>query len=107
MWCGIAGHFVAASKCLFHLNTRVGGYRISTIGEYIPDGKRDFDTLSIDGRLYETSVFRVNGFGECGDGQVESWSEIESVGYLAPIEAEVGHMAMCRKYAAFPETVSA
>lgn len=32
-----AAHFIAASKCRFHLATYVGDYIVSTVGEYWPE----------------------------------------------------------------------
>jgi hypothetical protein len=32
-----AGHFICGSDCRFHLNTYVGKYIVSTVGEYWPD----------------------------------------------------------------------
>lgn len=33
IWMPHAGHFICASKCQFHLNTYVGKYIVSTVGE--------------------------------------------------------------------------
>lgn len=35
-WFGVAGHFICAHYCRFHMCTQVGEYLISTVGEYIP-----------------------------------------------------------------------
>ena len=35
-WYGHAGHFICAQWCRFHLCTVVGGYLVSTVGEYWP-----------------------------------------------------------------------
>lgn len=32
-----AGHFIASQWCQFRLNTYVGRYIVSTVGEYLPD----------------------------------------------------------------------
>ena len=37
IWMGHAGHFICADKCQFHLNTYVGKYIVSTVGELWPD----------------------------------------------------------------------
>jgi len=37
IWMPHPGHFICSSDCRFHLNTRVGKYIISTVGEYFPD----------------------------------------------------------------------
>ena len=36
-WFGNAGHFICASHCRFHLTTLIGGWMVSTVGEYLPD----------------------------------------------------------------------
>lgn len=105
VWCGYAGHFIAVASCLMHMHTRVGDYRISTVGDYHPpkyvDGRweesREAQEIGCD-RLFETYVFRVSGEGKHGEGEVVEWSEIDSDSYLEAEEAERGHMAMCLKY---------
>jgi hypothetical protein len=101
VWCGFAGHFVGARNCRFHLCTRVGRYRVSTVGDYHPstaDGEAPKE-IGL-GRLYETFVFEVDGHGEHGEGEVVDWSEVDSDGCSDGTEAEHIHMAMCRKWAA-------
>lgn len=100
IWCGYAGHFIAARDCAMHMNTRVGDYRISTIGDYRPRHlERDEMTEVGCDRKFETYVFRVAGEGEHGEGEVVDWGEIDSDGYNEPLDAERGHMAMCERYA--------
>jgi len=99
VWCGYAGHFVAASSCRMHLHTRVGDYRISTVGDYRPDGNGSPAEEIGAGRKYETFVFRVTGEGEHGEGEVTEWSEIWTDAYNEPTDAERGHMEMCRLFA--------
>lgn len=95
VWCGFAGHFGASDACRFHLNTRVGNYRISTVGDYHPHDEAEPQPIGV-GRLYETYVFHVRGIGE---GRVTRWNEIEADSYNDAETAEAGHLAMCRKYA--------
>lgn len=110
-WCGMPGHFIGARDCWFHLTTRVGGFRVSTVGDYFPPG-RDEDggpkPLGAGDRTYETYVFSAEDGGDCGNdvGVVADWIEIDSKGYADRAEAERGHMAMCRKYAAMPAVVA-
>lgn len=86
-WFGCPGHLVVALDCRFHLCTQVGGFLVSTVGEYLPDapvreilcecrgialdGRGDarladylqkvgFEELGV-GRTYETMVFRTTG----------------------------------------------
>lgn len=102
VWCGYAGHFIASRNCYMHLNTRVGDYRISTVGDYHPvrggDHQEAAEEIGLR-RLYETFVFRVEGHGQHGEGEVPDFCEIDSEGYNDAEDAERGHFAMCRKYA--------
>ncbi|GIV03687.1 MAG: hypothetical protein KatS3mg015_2517 [Fimbriimonadales bacterium] len=101
VWCGYPGHFSASDSCRLHLNTRVGDYRISTVGDYRPPHALEEEEPQEIGlwRKYETCVFRVSGHGEHGEGVVEDWREIELRGYNDAVAAEEGHMELCRKYA--------
>lgn len=102
-WSGYPGHFCAASDCHFFLHTRVGDYRVSTVGDYHPPhlGERSDPQLIGSGRTYETMVFRVkdNGYPE---GEVVEYSEIDSMGYNDSRKAEAGHYKFCEKYANTP-----
>lgn len=103
-WFGHAGHFIGASRCLFHLHTRIGDYRISTVGNYFPrEGDDEPTTVGI-ARLYETYVFRISGECSdcdppCGQGEVEDWSEIDALPANYADAAEANHLIMCKKYA--------
>lgn len=104
-WFGCAGHFIAASKCLVHLHTRIGDYRISTIGAYFPDGIRPGQSFDDGrdigaGRKYETFVFRVSGEAEDGEGDVDTWGEIDTMAANTATEADRNHREMCYRYAA-------
>lgn len=85
IWMPHPAHFIAASNCRFHLATWVGGYVVSTVGEYVPDSAvrevlassrgitlagrgdaREYDWMKKAGyekigcdRLYETMVFKA------------------------------------------------
>lgn len=37
IWMPHAGHLIVGNECQFHLNTYVGKYIVSTVGEYWPD----------------------------------------------------------------------
>lgn len=37
VWMGHPGHFICSYACRFHLNTYVGGYIVSTVGEWWPE----------------------------------------------------------------------
>jgi hypothetical protein len=96
-WHGTPGHLCVAARCCFHLHTTVGEYRVSTVGCYHPESdpfrEHAPEAIGYD-RLYETMVFR-NG----PSGEPDSWSELEAEGYNDPVEAERGHLALCRKWA--------
>lgn len=85
VWLPHAAHLIVSRNCRYHLATCVGGYIVSTVGEYVPDeGVREImaqgrgvtlegrgDARLADfmakvgfveigyGRLYETYVFRA------------------------------------------------
>lgn len=97
-WEGHAGHLIVSNRCRFHMHTRIGNYRISTIGDYWPEGHTGDQPEEIGlGRTHETYVFRVEGplEGEPTDGYLE----IDSDTYNDCEDARFGHMVMCRKYA--------
>lgn len=125
-WFGNAGHLCVSSECRFHLCTQIGGYLVSTVGEWLPgessreivaksrgvtlEGRGDAREASFMrqigyqeigcGRKYETMVFRTDG-GACGCGcglPTVSFSEIDSDGYNDAGAATAGHMAMCAKF---------
>jgi hypothetical protein len=99
VWCGYAGHFVASKSCHFHLHTRVGNYRISTVGDYHPDGQKEAKPIGAGpDSLYETYVFVVQGHGQHGEGEVTEWSEVDGERYGTAEEAEKGHMRYCYQY---------
>ena len=104
VWMPQCGHFIGGSSCRFHLNTYVGGYIISTVGEYAPHGESfgNFVALGID-RLYETMVFEANREQEA-DAQCCPWTidvskEVDMEGYNDPALAYKGHLKLCRKWA--------
>lgn len=92
-WFGRPGHFIGALNCCFRLHTRVGKYRISSVGCYHPD-KPDKAVEIGFGRLYETFVFRLGK-----DGQPKEWTEIEGIGSNSEDEANAAHEKMVAKYA--------
>lgn len=103
-WGGYPGHFIGAHDCRFRLNTRVGPWIVSTVGEYTPR------LLSSEVRplgggthdLYETMVFVAKREAGCGCWVQESGAERDCVRYATHEEAQSGHLAMCEKWAAVP-----
>lgn len=101
LWCGYGGHFIGWRNCRFHLHTRVGDYRISTVGDYHPPSnpKNEPEPLGLGpDSLYETMVFRVEGHGTHGEGEFVDGGELECERYATAEEACVAHTEMCWKY---------
>lgn len=126
MWMPHAGHFICVHKCRFHLNTWVGKYIVSTVGEYLPDSQvreiiakvkkiqlegkgddRETDFLRKEGfveigldRLYETMVFKAKKSGNrCCPYEMENPNNVDFLGYNKPSDAVMGHLKMCKKWA--------
>ena len=100
-WYGNAGHFCGSSECHFHMCTEVGGYLVSTVGEYQPYPKQPKQTIGAGSKdFYETYVFkRTDERCACGCGLPEiSLAEIEGIRWETPKDANEGHLAMCKKY---------
>jgi len=113
-WYGLFGHHICGRWCRFHLATEIGGYLVSTIGEYVPPSagsseqeEREWlkahpygDEIALDAK-YETKVFRTDGKRcPCGCGQPDiEVPEVEGRRYNHPADATAGHYAMCDKWA--------
>ncbi len=134
VWMPHPAHFICANDCKFHLATWVGGFIVSTVGEYVPDapvrevlaqsrdvaleGRGDerladymekvgFEDIGYK-RKYETMVFLADHSedGSCGcPYRPTDLSELEMQGYNAASEAVAGHMALCERYAAMEEVI--
>jgi hypothetical protein len=101
-WFGHAGHLIISARCQFHLTTQVGDYLISTVGDFHPDplsNPQKIDTVGVD-RLYETMVFKIDGYCDCGCGlpHPDTYAEIDFEGYNTPKKANEGHLNFCKKY---------
>ena len=129
VWMGHAGHLIIANYCRFHLNTAIGDYIVSTVGEYVPpvpvmeifnemrklgippDVKGDMFELEFikrngyeeigANRKYETMVFKSKkGEYECCPFEIDSGgSDVEMDGYNTAEDAMKGHYELCEKYA--------
>ena len=126
IWMPHPGHFICARDCKFHLNTYVGSYIVSTVGEMLPDApvreifaqtrgvtlvgmgderladymkKIGYEDLGLD-RKYETMVFKAVRATErsCCPWRQESGSGVDSNGYNDPFEAFKGHVKLCLKW---------
>jgi len=126
VWMPHPGHFVASRDCRFHLNTYVGGYVVSTVGEYEPcmasreisakskgiqlegigDARRDdaFKKLGWEqigfARTYETMVFKAKkSLDKCCPFEVASLQSSDYRPYTNSEDATAGHMELCKKWA--------
>jgi len=126
VWMPHPGHLIISRDCRFHLNTYVGGYIVSTVGEYLPDSQvreilaksrgielqgngdaRLADYMQKIGyeeigyqHLYETMVFSaIKSNDKCCPYTASSWGELDTDCYGTPEDAFRGHYAMCKKWA--------
>lgn len=125
VWMPHPGHFICSQNCKFILNTYVGKYIVSTVGEYVPDssvreilaesreitlvGKGDarladymekvgYETVGLD-RKYETMVFHAKESDDkCCPFRMKSSGDIDFAGYNESEEAFKGHYKMCLKW---------
>lgn len=126
IWMPHAGHFILGSECRFRLNTYVGKYIVSTVGEYLPDsavreiynetrnlklkGKGDarrvdfmkkngYEEIGLD-RTYETMVFKARKSDDkcCPYRIIVEGGELDFAGYNKPEDAYKGHMRLCNKW---------
>lgn len=126
VWMPHPGHFICASECQFVLNTYVGGFIVSTVGEYIPseismkikmesrgvatDKKGDallaqyLDLFGYEdigcNRKYETMVFKAKKISnrDCCMYRASDFGEVDFDGYMDAVEATKGHYEMCQKW---------
>ena len=125
IWMPHAGHFILGSECRFRLNTYVGKYIVSTVGEYFPDSeireikantrkielegigdnrkadyfkKIGYEEIGL-GRKYETMVFKAkrSNFGCCSYEMI-SGRDLDMAGYNNPDKAYRGHFKLCKKW---------
>jgi hypothetical protein len=103
IWMPHPGHFIAAFNCRFRMNTYVGDYIVSTVGEYIPQHKPDAEQFEEIGfrRLYETMVFKAErDTASCCPWRASSGTDCDFKAYNDPGAAFEGHMELCEKWAA-------
>jgi len=98
IWMPHAGHFIQSNLCQFRLNTYVGGYIVSTVGELKTDYKNqsgNYEEITI-GRKYETMVFRATkGESECCPYVIEVENQVDFRSYNDPVKATEGHYELC------------
>lgn len=126
VWMPHPGHLIVSNDCRFHLNTYVGTYIVSTVGEYLPDGpvrevlahcrgitlegkgdarladymkKVGYEEIGLH-RKYETMAFRAERSNhKCCPWKQQTGSDLDMEGYNDADAAFQGHMAMCLKWA--------
>lgn len=101
-WLGHAGHFIGSRECRFHLNTQVGNWLISTVGEWHPNPDKPKVPIGSFDMFYETMVFRLGRKAcHCGCGARDpvNWIEEDGTRYKTAAEATEGHLRMCNRYA--------
>lgn len=98
IWMPHAGHLCVSSRCQFHLNTYVGKYIVSTVGEWQHSDHLGFEEIG-SGRLYETMVFKStkSSKDECCPWRMTG-HEVDMEGYNEPKSAYAGHLKMCNKW---------
>jgi hypothetical protein len=81
IWMPHAGHLIVSRDCLFHLNTYVGKYIVSTVGEWWPDrvvreihakiyDKKWFlKNKDLKGDYFDSAYFKRFGYEELGLGR--------------------------------------
>lgn len=127
VWMPHPGHFICGMDCRFRLNTYVGGYIVSTVGELLFDsatwditaarkgiilkGRGDdrrndylkrvgWEEIGY-GRKYETMVFpaRKSVKNSCCPWEMADGSKLDMKGYNTAEDAFKGHMTLCKKWA--------
>jgi hypothetical protein len=117
VWMPHPGHFICAYRCQFHLNTYVGKYIVSTVGEmpylneemkaitmkFRPNANKTFEEIGSE-RLYETMVFkaRKDSKNKCCPYDAIVSEEVDFAGYNTAEEAYKGHMKLCAKWSKEP-----
>jgi hypothetical protein len=93
-----AGHFIGGNFCQFRLNTWVGKYIVSTIGELQFSEKDGIKEIGMN-RKYETMVFRaVKSKTRCCPYRIRVENEVDFRGYNTANDATKGHMELCEKW---------
>lgn len=107
VWMGHAAHYCGRNECLFHLATYVGGFIVSSVGDYRPGGILRERKNVWPGYDYETMVFTA----EIAEGQEDTCCPWRIGGDVAVArtndsgEALRNHMRLCEEYAAKDDAV--
>lgn len=100
---GCPGHLIVAGSCRWRRHTQVGKYRISTLGNYYVNGKKDTIGSGKD-EFFESMVFKTTGKPDkgnegCGCQAVVSYESLECFRYSNAGDAQKGHERLIKKYA--------
>ena len=106
VWMPHVAHHICGEKMHYSLATYVGGYVVSTVGDYYPNGyysklgnKNQKDTVG-HGRFYETMVFRAKKSDQkCCGYDIATGENVDFQGYSTAQEATKGHYLLCKKWA--------
>lgn len=99
IWMPHTGHFISGHLCKFTLNTYVGGYIVSTVGE-IPDCLHPGEFREIGcNRKYETMVFKAKkSTNKCCPYKIITSKVVDFAGYNEDEDAYKGHLEFCKKW---------
>ena len=100
VWMPHAGHLCVGYLCRFKLNTYVGKYIVSTVGEYFPRGEDKMEILGADkDSFYETMIFQAKKSEyKCCPYEITG-DELDCIRYPKANDAYLGHLKECRKWA--------
>lgn len=97
-WQGSPGHFILGDRCVYHLNTVVGPWLVSTVGELRDAWRDDFRPVGHD-RMFETMVFRAGSpcteDAGCGEVHIASPECLAMRAANNRREAEAAHLEVC------------
>jgi hypothetical protein len=111
IWMPHAAHFCASDDCRFHLATYVGGYIVSTVGEYVPKGSvsqpkgKQFMEVGPH-RLYEAMVFVAEpSTNKCCPWAVRTFASLQTEGSNSAPHAYQTHLRLCKEWALVEDKV--
>jgi len=100
-WLPHPAHFICAERCQFVLATEVGGYLVSTVGEFVsnPIKVGQFEEIGFN-RRYETMVYKsLKSENLCCEYEADiSSGDLDMNGYNSAKAAYQGHIALCNKW---------
>ncbi len=100
IWMPHEGHLCVGYLCRFKLNTYVGKYIVSTVGEYYPHYGTEMETLGIGEKdFYETMIFKSTRDlkNKCCPYSATG-NELDCIRYSNAVSAYKGHLRACNKF---------